>query len=150
MERERDIYIIFFILPPLGSHISICTYINMYVSIYTCCSLLPNITAKSLQFHGILKEPFPTPYLFPVLKILHYFLLVHCTSPEKFHLSSAQKVPSILSLLPKNLTVSRTLVSSAVVSRGSNFSSSPCTTGPGVGALVPLCCFQTIVPSAQP
>lgn len=123
-----------------------------YVYMHTCCSLLPNITTKSLEvtLHGILQDPFLTSYLFPILKIFHYFLLVHCTSLEKFHLSSAQKVPSILSLLPKNLTLSRTLVSSAAVSRGSSFSSSPCTTGPGVGTLVPLCCFQTIVPSDHP
>ena len=32
MERERDIYKIFFILPPLGSHISICIYTYMLLS----------------------------------------------------------------------------------------------------------------------
>ena len=31
-ERERDIYKIFFILPPLGSHISICIYTYMLLS----------------------------------------------------------------------------------------------------------------------
>lgn len=96
-DREGEKYIKF----SFFCHLQVVIY--QYVYIHTCCSLLPNITTKSLEvtLHGILQDPFLTSSLFPVLKIFHYFLLVHCTSPEKFHLSSAQKVPSILSLLPK-------------------------------------------------
>lgn len=134
----------------------VCT--NMYFYTHHC--LCPNITMKCLKapFHRISQNPFLswllTSHLFPILKIYHYFLLIHSSSPEKSPVSSAQNVHSIFFLLSKYGILSRTVVSPAAFSRGGTFSSySPVTLGPEVGVgipFVPLCCFQTIVPSTHP
>lgn len=125
---------------------------------YTHHSFLPYITMKCFQtpFHKISQNPLLslllTSHPFPILRIFHYFLLIHNTSPKNS--LYPQNVPSTFFLLPKSDSLPRTLVSSAAISRGDSFSSySSWRTGPGIGVgvlFVLLCCFQTTVPSIHP
>lgn len=82
-ERERDIYIIFFILPPLGSHISICIYTYMLLS--------------ASQHHH--EEPWGHTSWNLKRAIPHLLSLPNSENPSLFPFSSlyiTRKTPSIL------------------------------------------------------
>ena len=80
-----------------------------------------------------LTRPILTSHLFPILKIFHYFLLVHCTYQKNSIYPLLRRFLPPSSFTKKSDIPSRTLVSSAAISRGSSFSSySACTTRPGV------------------